>query len=128
MMSDQVQVPSVVTHMVPPGTHIVDGRKVALIPEEYYREHSQCPHCKSTKKATYLSDLNNLPDKIADMLKCAEPECQGVYIILAHPRVYFAKPVLMNWLLKEKGAIENGETKEEVPASKDGSSSDPVTI
>jgi hypothetical protein len=110
---------TVVTHLVPAGTTIVEGKKVAVLPEEYYKTHKYCPHCNSTVSPEYISDLKEASEIIADAVKCAD--CQDVYIVLVHPKIYLSQPILMNWLLKEKGATPDGEAEEKISASEDGS-------
>lgn len=83
----------------------VKGKKVMLVPELLYERNMHCPHCQSKKKPIYLSDLKNLPDNIIDALKCAE--CEGVYLVLSHPRIYFPKPIVLNWDYKDKGEAKD---------------------
>lgn len=110
-MENVTQLPEGVTitqHVVQEGEVLVEGKRIALVPETLYERQQCCPHCKSTATPEYLSELKELPSEIADMLKCSEPECGGVYLVIGHPRTYLQKPIFLNWKYNEKGEDNDG--------------------
>lgn len=115
-MTEQTQTKpqhTVTTHLIKEGEVVVEGKRIALVPETLYSRTLCCPHCKSTAKPDYLSDLQNLPEQLADLLRCSEEECRGVFIVLAHPRTYLQKPIFFNWQLNQKGGEDNGTQSQE---------------
>jgi hypothetical protein len=115
----------VTQHTVPDGVFLVTGKRIAIVPEPFYEQNAVCPHCKTTATPKYLSDLNNIPDKIADVLKCTEEECGGVFIIISTPRLYLNKPIFLNWKYEKEGDEEGArkQEQEQIKATEDSSPS-----